>query len=88
MCHKMCHNHLMVVTNMRGLRDTRQIKAWLRAGELIEIRDRDEVIGRILPETDSAQAKDWPDFEARAKELFGDRILPGADLVIEERGRY
>jgi len=22
------------------------------------------------------------------KEIFGDRILPGADVVIEERGRY
>jgi hypothetical protein len=29
-----------------------------------------------------------PDFAARAKKIFGDRILPGADIVIEERGRY
>jgi hypothetical protein len=29
-----------------------------------------------------------PDFEARRKKIFGDRVLPGADLVIEERGRY
>ena len=78
----------MAVTNMRGLRDTRQIKAWLRAGESIEIRERNVVIGRILPEEKKADKKDWPDFEARAKKLFGDRILPGADLVIEERGRY
>jgi len=78
----------MPITNMRGLRDTRQIKAWLRAGELIEIRDRNEVIGRILPEKKKGNSKDWPDFEARAKKLFGNRILPGADLVIEERGRY
>jgi hypothetical protein len=30
----------------------------------------------------------WPDFGARAKKIFGNRILPGADLVIKERGRY
>jgi hypothetical protein len=84
----MCHNRAMAVTNLRGLRDTRQIKAWLRAGESVEIRERNEVIGRILPEKDRTRLVDWPDFEARAKELFGDRILPGADLVIEERGRY
>ena len=84
----MCHIKRVAVTNMRGLRDTRQIKAWLRAGESIEIRDRNEVIGRILPERNKAKVKDWPDFEARANKLFGDRILPGADLVIEERGRY
>jgi hypothetical protein len=78
----------MPITNMRGLRDTRQIKAWLHAGESIEIRERNVVIGRILPEKRKVDKKDWPDFEARAKKLFGDRILPGADLVIEQRGRY
>jgi len=29
-----------------------------------------------------------PDFAARRKKILGDRILPGADLVIAERGRY
>jgi len=30
----------------------------------------------------------WPDFEALAEEIIGDRVLSGADLLIEERGRY
>jgi hypothetical protein len=29
-----------------------------------------------------------PDFAARRKKIFGDRVLPGAEVVIEERGRY
>jgi len=29
-----------------------------------------------------------PDFAARRENIFGDRVLPGADLLIEERGRY
>lgn len=77
--------------NMRGLRDTRQIRAWLRAGKSIEIRDRSRrLIGRIMPESEPKQGKEieWPDFAARRKKVFGDRILPGADLLIEERGRY
>ena len=78
----------MPITNMRGLRDTRQIKAWLHAGESIEIRERNVVIGRILPERKIADKREWPDFEARRKKIFGDRVLPGADLLIEERGRY
>jgi len=73
---------------MRGLRNTRQIKAWLRAGKSIELRDRNRVVGHILPEKKVAVAKEWPDFEARRKKIFGDRVLPGADLLIEERGRY
>lgn len=81
----------MPSVNMRGLRDTRQIRAWLRAGKSIEIRDRNrQLIGRITPEPDPAQEKQiaWPDFAARRKNIFGDRVLPGADLLIEERGRY
>lgn len=90
MCHKMCHIEIMPSVNMRELRNTRQIKAWLRAGKSIELRDRNHVVGRIMPEPEPEQAKEieWPDFAARAREIFGDRILPGADLLIEERGRY
>jgi hypothetical protein len=29
-----------------------------------------------------------PDFAAMRREIIGDRVLPGADLVIQERGRY
>lgn len=81
----------MPSVNMRGLRDTRQIRAWLRAGKSIEIRDRSHhLIGRITPESEPQEAKkiEWPDFAARRKKIFGDKVLPGADLLIEERGRY
>lgn len=72
--------------NLRQLRDTRQIKAWLKAGVHIELRERNQVIGDLVPRTPPAPppAK-WPDFAARRKAIFGDRILPGADLLIEER---
>ena len=55
----------------------------------MELRERDRVIARIVPANhpDPPRAE-WPDFAARAKKIFGDRILPGADLVIKERGRY
>jgi antitoxin (DNA-binding transcriptional repressor) of toxin-antitoxin stability system len=71
--------------NLRQLRDTRQLKAWLKAGETVELRERDHVLGRIVPEEPVKQPVEWPDFEARAKKIFGDRVLSGADLVIEER---
>jgi hypothetical protein len=78
----------MPSVNMRQLRDTRRLKAWLRAGKTVERRDRDKLIGRIVPENPEKPPAKWPDFEARAKKILGDRILPGADLLIEERGRY
>jgi antitoxin (DNA-binding transcriptional repressor) of toxin-antitoxin stability system len=73
--------------NIRQLRDTRKLKAWLRAGKTVELRDRNKVIARIVPaEQETTVAV--PDFAARRKKIFGDRVLPGADIVAEERGRY
>ena len=73
--------------NLRQLRDTRQLKNWLKAGKTVELRERDRVIGRIVPERSEERPVEWPDFEARAKKILGDRVLPGADLLIEERER-
>jgi antitoxin (DNA-binding transcriptional repressor) of toxin-antitoxin stability system len=84
----MCHIDCMPSVNMRQLRDTRRLKAWLRAGKTVELRERDRIIARIVPEKQEEAPSIWPDFEARRKKILGDRVLPGADLVIEERGRY
>jgi antitoxin (DNA-binding transcriptional repressor) of toxin-antitoxin stability system len=72
--------------NMRQLRDTKKLKAWLRSGRTVELRERDKVIARIVPERVEEKPAKWPDFEARAKEIFGDRIFP--NVVLEDRGRY
>jgi hypothetical protein len=73
---------------IRQLRDTRQLKAWLQAGKTVELRERSRVLGRIVPQTSAAEPEVWPDFNERRKRIFGGRTLPGADLLIEERGRY
>jgi hypothetical protein len=54
------------------------------------VRNRNKVVGRLSPETqgDAQHPVEWPDFAARRKALFGDQILPGADLLIEERESY
>jgi antitoxin (DNA-binding transcriptional repressor) of toxin-antitoxin stability system len=78
----------MPSVNIRQLRDTRRLKAWLRAGNTVELRERDRLIARIVPAREEQGPAKWPDFTARAKKIFGDRVLPGSDIVIEERGRY
>jgi antitoxin (DNA-binding transcriptional repressor) of toxin-antitoxin stability system len=73
--------------NIRELRDTRRLKAWLREGTTVELRERDRVIARIVPADEPGQSPaKLPDFEARRKKLFGDRVF--SNVVIEERGRY
>jgi antitoxin (DNA-binding transcriptional repressor) of toxin-antitoxin stability system len=74
--------------NMRQLRNTRKLKAWLRDGKTVELRERDKLIARIVPAGQPEATGTLPDFAARRKNIFGKRSLPGADLVVEERGRY
>lgn len=88
LCHNSCHANKVPSVNIRQLRDTRQLKAWLQAGKTVELRERDRVLGRIVPENAVPEAREWPDFASRTKKIFGGRSLPGADLVIQERGRY
>jgi antitoxin (DNA-binding transcriptional repressor) of toxin-antitoxin stability system len=79
----------MPTVNIRQLRQTRQLKAWLRAGKKVTLKDRDTVIAEIVPaKAPSKPRPPLPDFAAIRKRILGDRVLPGADLLIEERGRY
>jgi antitoxin (DNA-binding transcriptional repressor) of toxin-antitoxin stability system len=75
---------------LRQLRDTKQVKEWLRAGVHIEVRERGEVIGDLVPRTPKKAMVEYPDFEARRREIFGDRVLtPVADLMADrEDSRY
>jgi hypothetical protein len=75
----------MPTVNMRGLRDTQKLKAWLRQGKSIELRDRNRLIGRIVPETEGAAAVEWPDFAGRLKNIFGDQVLNVVDDLIKDR---
>ncbi len=77
----------MPAVNIRQLRDTRRLKAWLRAGKTVELRECDRVIARIVPENPPSLSREVPNFALRLKKIFGDRVLPGADLLIKERGR-
>jgi antitoxin (DNA-binding transcriptional repressor) of toxin-antitoxin stability system len=73
---------------LRQLRDTKQVKTWLRAGVQIEVRERGEVIGDLVPRTPPKFDRskiEWPNFEARAKAIFGDRVIPAVEDLINER---
>lgn len=86
MWHKMCHIASMPSVNLRQLRDTRQIKAWLKAGVQIEVRERNVVLGDLVPRTPPRiQPVEWPDFEARARAIFGDCMIPAVEMLIEDR---
>jgi hypothetical protein len=75
----------MPSVNMRGLRDTVKLKTWLRQGKTVELRDRNKVIGRIVPEEEAPKAVEWPDFAGRLKDIFGDQVFNVVDDLIKDR---
>ena len=77
----------MPTVNIRQLRDTRRLKAWLRAGKTVELRERDKLIARIVPEKEEKPPVQWPDFAARQNAIFGDRVLNAVDDFLKHRHR-
>jgi antitoxin (DNA-binding transcriptional repressor) of toxin-antitoxin stability system len=77
----------MLSVNMRELRNTRQLKAWLKAGKTVELRERNNLLALITPQNGKQRTEpvEWPDFEARAKAIFGDRVIPAVEMLIQDR---
>jgi antitoxin (DNA-binding transcriptional repressor) of toxin-antitoxin stability system len=74
--------HIMKSATVRDLRYRfSELEAHLRQGEEIEIRKRKRVVGRLVPVHRKASA--YPDFAARTRKIFGDKVMSvtGADLV-------
>ena len=77
----------MPSVNIRQLRDSKRIKEWLRTGKTVIVRDRNTVIGRLVPEQKQDIPAAWPDFAARQKAIFGDRVLNAVDDFLKYRHR-
>ena len=82
--------HHMKQASVRDLRyHFSEVERLLEQGEEIEITKRKRVVARLLPVT-TAPPKTWPDFQARLRKIYGDKVLKvtGAELVAQERDRY
>jgi antitoxin (DNA-binding transcriptional repressor) of toxin-antitoxin stability system len=90
MWHILWHIVFMPSVNVRQLRDSRQLFKWLEAGEVVELKKRNRVVARIVPESPRIEPVKMPDFAARRRAIFGDRVLtPVADLIADrENSRY
>jgi antitoxin (DNA-binding transcriptional repressor) of toxin-antitoxin stability system len=74
----------MPTVNLRQLRDTRQITKWLDDGEVVIVRKRNRILGRIIPESPRTQPAELPDFAARRRAIFGDYVF-AENIVVEAR---
>ncbi len=65
------------------------VERMLRQGETIEITKRKRVIGTLAPVAPPAKPV-MPDFMARLKRIYGNRIIKpsGAEMIARDRDRY
>jgi antitoxin (DNA-binding transcriptional repressor) of toxin-antitoxin stability system len=66
---------------------TEEVLGWVAAGESVQILRDKRALAVLQPA--HAEAGTVPDYEARMKRIFGDRVLDvsWADLISESRGR-
>jgi prevent-host-death family protein len=66
----------------------KRVMARVERGQEIEVTRRRRPVARLTPVGPSAKPSPWPDLDARAKSVFGDRVIaPSAsEVVIEGRG--
>jgi len=76
----------MKTVSVRDLRyDFPKVERMLRSGEEIRVTKRRKVIARLTPEP--MEKPKMPDFEARMRANFGDKVLKvsGAELISADR---
>ena len=86
MCHMMCHMKTATIRQMRH--DLSMVLGWVAEGEEVTVLKRSRPVARLCPPqpVERLRSSKKPDFEARAKAVFGNRVIPNA--VLEERESY
>ncbi len=57
-------------------------------GESIEVTRRRKTVARLIPADDATEPEPWPDLDARARSVMGDRMVTpsGSEMIIADRG--
>ena len=66
----------------------KRVMAQVERGQVVEVTRRHRPVARLTPVGPTATPSPWPDLDARAESVFGDRVIaPSAsELVIDGRG--
>jgi len=63
----------------------KRIMARVERGQVIEVTRRRRPVARLGPVRATAPLSPWPDLEARARAVFGRRLVsPGASAIVSE----
>ena len=81
----MCHMKTATIRQVRH--DFSSVLAWVASGEEVTVLNRSRPVARLCPLPPApipGKKIQWPDFAARAREIFGDSP-PIPNIVLEER---
>lgn len=76
---------------MRELQQNlKQVIARVERGETVELTKRRRVVARLVPARPQKPAEPWPDLDARARSVFGDRIITPSpsEEMLRDRGEW
>ena len=75
----------MIKATIRDLRyQFEKVEARLVRGEEVQITRRGRIVARLMPPDASGAVTARPDFAARLKLMWGDRMLPPSSELLEE----
>ena len=90
MSYKMSYMGRTSVSVREFQQNLKRVMARVERGEVVEVTRRNRPVAQLAPVRPGRPASEWPDLEARAKAVFGDRVISpgGSDVVVEERGDW
>ena len=78
-----------VTISMRELQQNlKQVIERVERGETLALTRRRRVVARLVPAVEARPVPPWPDLDARARAIFGDRILSDpspSEMLIQDR---
>lgn len=80
-----------VTVSVRELQQNlKRVLARVERGQIVEVTRRRRPVARLTPAPAVGPVEPWPDLDARAREVFGDRVLGTAatDAIDEGRGKW
>ena len=66
----------------------KRVLARVERGQVIDVTRRRRPVARLTPMRSDSPTSPWPDLDARARAVFGTRVVTpgGADAILEGRG--
>lgn len=84
----LCMNKVANISIRELQQNLKRVIARVERGQIVEVTRHRRPVARLAPMRPIGAVPAWPDLGARARAVFGDRlVMPGpSEMLIEDRG--